>query len=424
MTVRLSKPGLRVALGMTVAAFVGVVGTTVIFAADQQPPAGAAKPTAGAAEQKASERYKNVKNLQDLTVSQFQDTMVFMEAALGMNCESCHVRSPEGEMKFDLDDKPNKQAARRMIALMQGLNTEYFNNRPEVTCATCHQGRRSPMSLTPLAQPFTADQLAMQAAMPAPGAAPGGARAGGPGGPGGAPGAPAAGPGGAPGAGAAPGAGGRPPAPKETVDDVLQKYVDAIGGTAAVGKMTSAVMRGTATNRAGQASPVVVSEKVGDKYRSVLEGKPGMTRVVNGPAAWTQSGERTRDLNGVQALALRAYPSLGIASQLKTKYQRLGVGRYERLEGRDVIALNGAPTPETAETLYFDRTSGLLVRRLARLQTTMGRLQVQIDYADYRAVDGVKLPFEVKITDWDSVTTERFTEIQLNAAVDDKSFSK
>jgi hypothetical protein len=421
MTVRLSRPGLRYALGMAVAAFVGVVGSTVIFAGGQQPPAGAATPPAGAAEQKAGERYKNVKNLQDLTVSQFQDTMVFMEAALGMNCESCHVRSPEGEMKFDLDDKPNKQAARRMIAMMQGLNSEYFNNRPDVTCATCHQGRRSPMSLTPLAQPLTADQLAMQAAMPAPGAAPSGARAAGPGG---TPGAPPAGPGGAPAAGAAPGAGGRPPAPKETVDDVLQKYVDAIGGTSAVGKLASAVMRGTATNRAGQASPVVVSEKVGDKYRSVIEGKPGTTRVVNGTAAWTQTGERTRDLNGVQALALRAYPSLGLASQLKTKYQRLAVGRYERLEGRDVIGLNGAPTPDTAETLYFDRTSGLLVRRLARLQTTMGRLQVQIDYADYRAVDGVKLPFEVRITDWDSVTTERFSEIQLNAAVDDKAFSK
>ena len=208
------------------------------------------------------------------------------------------------------------------------------------------------------------------------------------------------------------------------MDEVLQKYVDAIGGSAAIGKLTSVTMRGSATNRAGQTSPIVVSEKLGDKYRSVLDGKPATTRVVNGTAAWTQTGERTRDLNGVQALALRVHPSFGLATQAKAKYQKLAVGRYERLDGRDVIGLNGAPTPETAETLYFDRTSGLLVRRLARLQTTMGRLQVQVDYSDYRAVDGVKVPFEVRITDWDSVTTARFSEVQLNAAVDDKAFSK
>ncbi len=363
-------------------------------AAPQQgpPPAGPVgqPPAAQAADQgpKASEKYMNLKVLGDLPASQLHEAMVFMEASLGFNCESCHVRNPDGKFAFEKDDKDNKTTARRMIELTRRIDADYFKGQPTVSCATCHEGRRSPVGMPPIALPFTADQLAMQAAQ------------------------------------AALPPGTRPPAPKETSDEVFAKYYEALGGETALQKVTSAVMRGTATNRGGASSPAVVTEKTPGRYRITIEGKVASSRASDGTKAWAQNGENGRDLSGVEALAVASDASPWLGARLKSSLSRVQGGRYERIDGRDVITLNGMVSPDVSESLSFDRASGFLVRRLVRLRTVMGRLQKQIDYADYRPVGAVKVPFEVRIADWDSVTTLKFAEVKLNAPVEDAAFAK
>jgi len=88
-----------------------------------------------------------------------------------------------------------------------------------------------------------------------------------------------------------------------------------------------------------------------------------------------------------------------------------------------VVIVEGRRAGGTTETLYFDRASGLLVRRAARLATPLGQLPSQIDYDDYRPVDGVQTPFEVKVTDWESVSVERFSEVAHNQGVDPARFA-
>ena len=371
-----------------------VVSFVTPQASAQQPPPAparpAAQPSAPSADhgQKASEKYMNLKVLGDLPASQLPEAMVFMEASLGFSCESCHVRKPDGEFAFDKDDKDNKTTARRMIELTRRVNADFFKGEPEVSCATCHQGRRSPVNLPPLSQPFTADQLALQAAQ------------------------------------AALPPGTRPPAPKETSDEVFAKYYEAIGGEAAAQKVGSAVMRGTATNRAGASLPAEVTEKAPGRFRITTEGKITVSRAFDGTKGWSKNGENGRDLRVVESQAVGRDASLWIGARLKTSLSRVQVGRYDRIDGHDVITINGTVSPDVSESLSFDRASGLLLRRVARLQTVLGRLQVQIDYADYRVVDGIKVPFEVKISDWESVTTLKFTDVKLNATVEDAVFNK
>jgi hypothetical protein len=57
----------------------------------------------------------------------------------GMKCEGCHVKGD-----FASDDNKNKLAARKMIALTDGINRDFFKKKPEVTCFTCHQGKEHP----------------------------------------------------------------------------------------------------------------------------------------------------------------------------------------------------------------------------------------------------------------------------------------
>ncbi|HEU5055501.1 MAG TPA: c-type cytochrome [Kofleriaceae bacterium] len=55
----------------------------------------------------------------------------------GMKCEACHVKDD-----FASDDNKQKLAARKMIALTDGINRDFFKKKPQVTCFTCHKGKQ------------------------------------------------------------------------------------------------------------------------------------------------------------------------------------------------------------------------------------------------------------------------------------------
>jgi hypothetical protein len=90
----------------------------------------------------------NVKVLTGLYAQQFQDEMNFMVQALGVNCNTCHVRG-----NFASEDKPEKQTARKMLEMVKAINKANFPDyKPKdgesvlgrVTCYTCHQGDTKP----------------------------------------------------------------------------------------------------------------------------------------------------------------------------------------------------------------------------------------------------------------------------------------
>ena len=89
-----------------------------------------------------------------------------------------------------------------------------------------------------------------------------------------------------------------------------------------------------------------------------------------------------------------------------------------------MIIVTGRSTPQVAEQFYFDRQSGLLVRRVVSTRTAFGVLPEQIEYSDYRAVDGVKVPFQVRRATWDSVTTAKFSDVKINTPVADGRFAR
>ena len=365
-----------------------------------------ARPAAGLT---SGERYKNVQVLKDLPADQLHDAMTYMAAAMGGNCQTCHVRGADGEFAYDKDDNDHKTSARTMITMVRAINTQHFKGEDRVTCATCHQGRREPSPLTPLSQPLTPDQLAALAERAA-------------GRQGGAPAAPGQ-PGAARGAGAAP-AGRGAQRPTETVDQVLDKYLQALGGRDAVAKLTSRTRRGTLTNRAGQSAPVAIEETAAGLIRVTFGAATPVTRAVDGTSAWTQSGDRIRELDRVETLNAGLQADLQLGARIKETYAALAVRAYDRANGKAVVAVEGRRSAAAAETLYFDRLSGLLVRRNVRLNTPLGELPVQIDYDDYRPVDGVLTPFEVRVTDWESVSVEKFTDVAHNQPIDPARFAR
>ena len=71
--------------------------------------------------------------------------MGIMSAALGIDCSECHLNA--GTEKVDwAADTPRKMIARKMVTMMTAINRDNFSGRQIVTCWSCHRGRDRPVT--------------------------------------------------------------------------------------------------------------------------------------------------------------------------------------------------------------------------------------------------------------------------------------
>ena len=142
-------------LGLRRTAFLSVVTIVIFFfgvvlAFGQAAPQRPAQPPPAqsqAAEQKAEDVFKNIQVLRGISVKEFMDTMGFFAASTGLNCADCHVSEEDWEA-YAKDDGALKQTARKMVLMMNGINRSYFGGKREVTCWSCHRGGDKP-TVTP-----------------------------------------------------------------------------------------------------------------------------------------------------------------------------------------------------------------------------------------------------------------------------------
>jgi len=83
-------------------------------------------------------------------------------------------------------------------------------------------------------------------------------------------------------------------------------------------------------------------------------------------------------------------------------------------------------SPQTTVTLFFDVATGLLLRERTTTTTSFVPLQAQVDYEDYRNVDGVMLPFLIRSSDGSPFDTsvKVFTTVRHDVDVDDSIFER
>jgi outer membrane lipoprotein-sorting protein len=74
--------------------------------------------------------------------------------------------------------------------------------------------------------------------------------------------------------------------------------------------------------------------------------------------------------------------------------------------------------------LYFDAESGLALRSEETLVRPDGTFTTRLDMDDYRAVDGMMVPFRMKRTEKGSVIKIRLTQVKNNLPIDDDMFVK
>ncbi len=362
------------------------VGTMILCVLVAATAAGQSQP-----EQKppmADDVFKNVQVLRGISVSQFMETMGFISASLGLNCSDCHAS--EQDWAAYARDNDLKQTARKMMLMVATLNRGNFGGKPMVTCYTCHRGDETPKTVPTIAgvyntpPPDEPDEIVKDA-----------------------PNAPAA-------------------------AQILDKYIQALGGTQRVGALTSIAEKGTYQGfsaEEGVKRPVEIYARAPNQRASIVHTLNGdLTTTYDGQAGWNAVPGAPvpvlalggADLDGVKMDAELSFPA-----QIKQILGDWHVGFPVTIDGQDADVVQGRSAPGSLPVkLYFDQKSGLLVRQVRFTVSPLGRNTTQVDYSDYRTVAGIKVPFHVVVSWLDGRSNFEITDVQVNVPVDPAKFGK
>ena len=213
-------------------------------------------------------------------------------------------------------------------------------------------------------------------------------------------------------------------AAKTTLDEVLAKYVEALGGKAAIEKITSRVSNGTfEVEGVAFQGAARIYEKAPDKRALVLEAaaQEAYRTGFDGVAGWQEDPDNgVTDVKGAALNSMRRDSEFYRALKLRESYPRVELKGGMRIGNRDTIVLE-APRGGNPKRWYFDVESGLLVRTDER--SAAGTVTRWEEFDNYKAVDGVKVPFKIRSFD-EEVITINFTEIKQNVPIEDGIFRK
>ncbi len=367
------------ALGIAALLAAGVVVMSVAKAQSATP----AQATA-AVPKKAEEQFKNIQVLKGIPADQLIPAMQFITASLGVECQFCHV-----EGAFEKDDKKPKQTARKMMEMMFAINKDNFDGHREVTCYSCHRGSTDPVG-TPLVMTEGPKQGMGEAVKPEKAEGGDAKEASGP-----------------------------------TANQLLDKYLQAVGGAAAIEKITSRVMKGTITFGDRNVS-IDIYSKDPDRRISYTHTPDGdSVTAFDGHEGWMGfPGRPAREMHGPDIDAAAMDADLHFAANLKGMFSEAQVRGTEKIGDHDAFVVIGQREGKPPLQLYFDEQSGLLVRLVRYGETPLGRLPTQIDYADYREAGGVKIPYRWTLARPSGRFTIQISEVKENVPVDDAKFAK
>ena len=357
----------------------------------------------------AEQVFKNIQVLRGIPVDDFLGTMGIMAAALQFDCSDCHVAA--GTEKVDwAADTPRKQMARVMVTMVATINKNNFGGRQLVTCWTCHRNRDKPLVTPDMATIYGTpvverDDVLVQA-----------------------PGAPSA-------------------------ESILDRYIEAAGGVQRLAGLTSFVGRGTSVSFGGfgGGGDVEIVAQAPDKRATIIlfkeeTARGDQVRTYDGRTGWLRTplnvlGEfqlTGTDLDGARVDAQLSFPAQikQILTNLRTgppttiadlpaptsqSVLQQGVAS-EQTHVVDVV--QGTGPRGLLVTLYFDRQSGLLLRELRHGSSPIGRIPTQIDFADYRDVNGIKLPFRITFAWLDGRDSIVLNQIATNVPIDAAKFGR
>jgi hypothetical protein len=213
-----------------------------------------------------------------------------------------------------------------------------------------------------------------------------------------------------------------------SVNDILNRYVNALGGRDAISKLTSRISKGTLEVSGMDGVGTALSyAKAPNKYCSIItfpgygEAKQGF----DGQTGWSKAPDTgIVEMTGQELGSEKRGSDFYLALRIPDLYPKLTMKGQEDVGGFPAYLIEADPGDGSLRRLYFDVSSGLMVRSDDEHDSTDARDVAQTFLSDYREVEGVKLPFTVRQIHGQTTFTVKLNDVRMNQPIDDAIFAK
>jgi zinc protease len=224
----------------------------------------------------------------------------------------------------------------------------------------------------------------------------------------------------------------------QTADEAVEKVLTAMGGRAALAKLTTRVATGAisvSTQGVDIGGTAEFSYKAPNKARSLMKldlsavggSEMVIDRRCDGKTAFesnSMTGDREITGNQLDNMLNASFPSPFL--NYKEAGGKVEVAGKEKLGDRDAVVLVYTPKTGSTARLYFDAQTWLLIRSVGKVNVPEagGDIEQTTDPSDYREVDGVKVPFTLVMNSPIQSITIRLQKVEHNKPIDDALFGR
>ena len=214
-----------------------------------------------------------------------------------------------------------------------------------------------------------------------------------------------------------------------TASQIIEKYIDAIGGKQALESVKNITTKATGKAEAmGRKIEIAITtyQADGDKMcqEMSMDGRLMNKQVFDGQNGWAEAMGRTQDSEGKdlerQKESARLFPELFYTSP----GFEIKLAGTEKINGNDAYKVEVKSPSGAFANEYYDLVTGLKVRVVAVMEMQGQTIESVSDYSDYRPVDGIKFPFVMKQTVAGQTIETTVDEIDLKTPVDPARFKK
>ncbi|HVS82447.1 MAG TPA: caspase family protein [Pyrinomonadaceae bacterium] len=212
--------------------------------------------------------------------------------------------------------------------------------------------------------------------------------------------------------------------PIPTIEQMLERHVQAIGGKPALEKLTTRVTKGSFVQILGQTNLTATFESYQKAPNKTLYiNSAGTQQGFNGAIGWIKNNGKLRNVTGEQLAQMKRGSDFYGSTKLSELYAKISFVRMDKVGSHDVYVFEATPSDGKPHTLFFDTQTALLLRSDSYLEAQKGKPEpTETYYEDYREVDGIKLPFTQRQVGSAYTITLKVYEVKHNIPIDDVKF--
>ncbi len=208
-----------------------------------------------------------------------------------------------------------------------------------------------------------------------------------------------------------------------TAKTIIDKYIDSIGGRDLFSKIQDRIIYFSGSSM-GQNISVTIMQKIPDKlFQEIVVGEVHQKKYFDGTKGVLILGDHKIDIDGTELERLQIDAAMDFLLNPKKYDVKVEFAGMEMSDSTECNKIKMTFPSGNVWFQYFDTSTGFRIKETNEIQTPTGNYDQTTYYDDYKNVNGLKFPFEIKQILGIQNTVLNVDSIKINSGLPDSLFT-